>query len=68
MPTSALTSRWHRLDRDTTRSLQGRQLHRFIRDCVLPFSAHYRRVFKEQGITADDIRSIDDLRKIPFSA
>ena len=68
MSTSALTTRWDRLDRDTTRALQGQQLHRFLRDCVLPFSAHYRRVFSEQGITADDIRSIDDLRKIPFSA
>src|SRR6187401_2657120 len=67
MSNHALTSRWQTLDRETARALQGRQLHRFLRDCVLPFSAHYRRIFSEQGISADDIRSIEDLRKIPFS-
>src|SRR5204863_1366 len=56
------------LDRDTVRDHQGRQLHRFLRDCVLPFSAHYRCVFAEQGLTAHDIPSLDDLRKIPFTS
>jgi phenylacetate-CoA ligase len=68
MSISALTKRWQSLDRDTTRELQGRQLHRFLRDCVLPFSAHYRHVFAEHDLTANDIRSVDDLRKIPFSS
>lgn len=68
MSTSTLTHRWHSLDRETARALQGRQLHRFLRDCVLPFSTHYRRVFAEHGLTARDIRSVDDLRKIPFSS
>ncbi len=68
MPTNALSSQWDRLDRDAARALQGRQLHTFLRDCVLPFSAHYRRVFAEAGLSANDIRSVDDLRKIPFSS
>ena len=68
MSLSALTSHWQALDRTTACDLQGRQLHRFIRDCVLPFSAHYRRLFAEHGLTARDIRSVDDLRKIPFSS
>jgi phenylacetate-CoA ligase len=68
MSTSALTSRWQTLDRETARLLQGRQLHRFLRDCVLPFSAHYRNVFAEHGLTANNIRSVEDLRKIPFSS
>jgi phenylacetate-CoA ligase len=67
MSTSALTSRWQNIDRESARVLQGRQLHRFLRDCVLPFSAHYRRVFADHGLTAGVIRSIDDLRKIPFT-
>jgi phenylacetate-CoA ligase len=68
MSTTALTSRWHSLDRDTVHDLQGRQLRRFIRDCVLPFSAHYRCTFAEHGLQAADIRSLEDLRKIPFSS
>jgi phenylacetate-coenzyme A ligase PaaK-like adenylate-forming protein len=35
---------------------------------VLPFSAHYRRIFAEHGLTADAIRSLDDLRKLPFTS
>lgn len=68
MPTSALSKHWDRLAREPARALQGRQLHGFLRDAVLPFSAHYRRVFAEAGLTADDIRLVDDLRKIPFSS
>src|SRR5688500_422361 len=68
MSTTALTPRWQMLDRAATRRLQGRELHQYLRDCVLPFSAHYRRVFDENGLTANDIHSIDDLRKIPLSS
>lgn len=68
MSTSALTKKWDSLDRTTVRALQGRQLHRYLRDCVLPFSVHYQRVFAEKKLSADDIRSVEDLRKIPFSS
>ncbi len=68
MSISVLSHRWHNLDRATARALQGRKLHRFLRDCVLPFSAHYRRVFADHGLSASDIRTIEDLRKIPFSS
>ena len=68
MSTSTLTKNWQSLDRPTVCLLQGRQLHHFIRDSVLPFSAHYRRVFAEHGISADDVRTVDDLRRIPFSS
>jgi phenylacetate-CoA ligase len=68
MTTSTLTHRWQALERETARQMQGRQLHRFIRDCVLPFSAHYRSLFAAHGLTANDIRSVDDLRKLPFTS
>jgi phenylacetate-CoA ligase len=67
MQTSRLTSHWDRLDRDTTAGLQGRKLHRYLRDCVLPFSAHYRRVFREQGLTAAAFRTTADLARLPFT-
>ncbi len=68
MSTHALTSHWHCLDRERVRELQNQKLHRYLRDCVLPFSAHYKGVFREQGLQASDIRSIDDLQKIPFTS
>lgn len=68
MSLDSLTSRWHCLDRTTLLDLQGRKLHRYLRDCVLPFSKHYQRVFAEAGLRADDIRSVADLAKIPFTS
>ncbi len=59
---------WQQLDREKTQAAQGQRLHRYLRDCVLPFSVQYQRVFKEHGLTADDIRSVADLQKIPFTA
>ena len=59
--------RWDQLDRSTIRDLQGKRLRRFLRDYAVPFSKHYRKVFKDAGIAADDIRSLDDLKRIPFT-
>jgi len=42
-------------------------LRRYLSTVVLPFSAHYRRLFEENGIQPESIRSIDDLRQIPFT-
>src|SRR4051812_39825087 len=68
MSPHALSTHWDRLDRDTTRRLQGDKLPRFFRDCVLPFSSHYQTAFREQGLTADDFRSVDDLAKLAFTS
>jgi len=68
MSPTHLTTHWHSLDRAHVRAQQGQKLHRYLRDCVLPFSQHYQRVFAQAGLTADDIRSVDDLAKIPFTA
>ncbi|MBV9658949.1 MAG: AMP-binding protein [Verrucomicrobia bacterium] len=61
-----LLKRWNSLDRATLLAYQGRALHRYLRDCVLPFSKHYAAVFRERGLKADDFRSVDDLAKLPF--
>lgn len=68
MFTPALSTQWQSLERDRLRALQGRKLHRYLRDCVLPFSPHYREVFARAGLTAGDIRTVDDLAKIPFTS
>lgn len=43
-------------------------LRRFLGTRAVPFTAHYRRMFSESGIAAEDIRSTDDLVKIPFTS
>ena len=58
---------WHRLDRGAALASQGRKLHRYLRDCVLPFSPHYRRLFQRHGLDADDFHSVADLTKLPFT-
>ncbi len=68
MSTSSLTTHWHDLDRDTALELQGRKLHRYLRDCVLPFSRHYQDVFEKRDLSADDFHSVDDLKKLPFTS
>ena len=65
---SSLRQRWSGLDRDELRLLQGRQLRTFLRQCVVPFSAHYARVFAESGLKPEDIRSVDDLARLPFTS
>ena len=61
-------NQWQDLDRNTTVARQGRRLHRFLRDCVVPFSLHYRSLFKAHGLTPDDFRTVDDLKKLPFTS
>ncbi len=58
---------WDRTDYKTAREKQGAMLHRFLKTQVLPFSPYYRELFRKEGLTANDIHSVDDLRKIPFT-
>ncbi len=57
---------WDTLDRATAVAHQGRALHRYLRDCVFPFSKHYGAVVRELGLSANDFRSVADLAKLPF--
>lgn len=59
---------WANASRDEQLHRQGKQLARFLRDCVQPFSPHYRAMFREHGIDARDIRSVEDLQKLPFTS
>ncbi|HDS29779.1 MAG TPA: phenylacetate--CoA ligase family protein [Firmicutes bacterium] len=58
---------WDRIEWKEARERQGAILHRFLKEQVIPFSPYYRELLKKEGLTADDIRSISDLRKIPFT-
>ena len=48
--------RWDALDRASAVAHQGRALHRYLRDCVFPFSRHYGAVARERRLSAKDFR------------
>jgi phenylacetate-coenzyme A ligase PaaK-like adenylate-forming protein len=68
MRTTLLRTQWPRLPEKLVRQLQAEKFRRYLREVVLPFSAYYRRIFAERGLTADSIRTLDDLEKIPFTS
>jgi phenylacetate-CoA ligase len=53
------------MPREQLRELQLNRLRKTIR--IAEHSPYYSRVFREYGITAESIRTADDIRKIPFT-
>ena len=51
-----------------TRSQQIVKLRQYLKYQVIPFSKFYREAFAKNSLTAGDIQTWDDLRKIPFSS
>jgi phenylacetate-coenzyme A ligase PaaK-like adenylate-forming protein len=68
MNRSLLRNRWQQLTEPEIRRLQVEQLRHYLRTVVLPFSAYYRKVFGELDLTANSIRTLEDLRHIPFTS
>lgn len=60
-------SRVSRASRAELERLQEHSLRRFMREELYPFSAYYRRVFDTAGVRPTDIRTVDDLRRLPFT-
>jgi len=46
---------------------RGARLHRFVNEQLYPYSPFYRRLFDGHKIDPRSIRTIDDLRRIPFT-
>ncbi|MBQ9672216.1 MAG: phenylacetate--CoA ligase [Prevotella sp.] len=53
------------MSRDQLEALQLERLQKTVRHCMN--SEFYQARFKELGITPDDIRTLDDVRKLPFT-
>ncbi len=58
---------WEHASNDEQQHRQSQLLHKFLKQRVLPFAKHYRTLFDEAGLTADDIKTTDDLVKVPFT-
>ncbi|MEJ2715935.1 MAG: hypothetical protein P8182_02165 [Deltaproteobacteria bacterium] len=56
----------HRLTESSLNALQNRRLRAVIRNAY-DHVPYYRNLFKSVGLSSDDIRTVDDLRKIPVT-
>jgi phenylacetate-coenzyme A ligase PaaK-like adenylate-forming protein len=63
-----LRKQWQQLPEPVVRRLQAEQLRHFLRTVVLPFSPYYRKFFQEQGLNSDSFRTLEDLRRLPFTS
>lgn len=66
----ALFMNWDRVSHlrtDERRELQNRLLRKYVRH-QLPFSPYYRALFEKCKVGFDDIKTVDDLKRIPFSS
>src|SRR5271155_4649495 len=61
------SNQWRQLPETAIRHLQAERLRHYLRAVVLPFSAHYQKLFLENGLTAGSFRTLDDLTKLPFT-
>jgi phenylacetate-CoA ligase len=67
MSRNSLRNHWQQLSEPVVRRLQAEQLREYLRTVVLPFSAHYRKLFQEHGLDAESFRTLEDLQRLPFT-
>jgi phenylacetate-coenzyme A ligase PaaK-like adenylate-forming protein len=67
MSRNLLQQHWRQLSEPAVRQGQAEALRRYLRTVVLPFSAHYRKLFQELGLDAESFATLEDLRKLPFT-
>jgi len=48
-------NRWQRLPEAVIRRAQAEQLRSYLREVVLPFSQHYRELFRQHGLRFADV-------------
>jgi phenylacetate-CoA ligase len=67
MNSSRLQNRWPRLPETEVRRLQAEKFRRYLRTVVLPFSPHYRELFRQENLDAGRFRTLEDLQHLPFT-
>ncbi|MBO5538778.1 MAG: phenylacetate--CoA ligase [Prevotella sp.] len=66
MQTNYFNPELETMSRQQLEQLQLQRLKHTVEHCMN--NAFYRKRFKELGITPDDIRSLDDVKKLPFTS
>lgn len=60
--------RLQRMPRAEQRALQGHLLQQYVREQLYPFSPFYRALFDRAGVRPEQIRSVDDLQRLPLTS
>lgn len=61
------SGRWDRMSFDEQREYRNRKLSYFVRTELYPYCTYYRKVFDDNKVKPEDIRTVEDLRKLPFT-
>jgi len=56
------------LSKNEIRNIQNKKLQSFINNYAYPFSSHYRKLFDQSSIDPKSIKTVDDLKRIPFTS
>ncbi len=62
------TPDWNHSPPEVWRRWQLNRLRDYLSQRIIPFSAHYRRLFEEHGIDPRDIKSLDDWARVPLTS
>jgi len=60
--------KWDRLSVPEQRRVQNENLRHFLTEVIAPFSPYYKRVFGEHKIDPRRIKTVADLRRLPFTS
>lgn len=59
---------WDRLSRQEQCRLQNEKLHNFLNEVIAPFHPYYKKLFAEHKINPRQIKTVSDLRHLPFTS
>jgi phenylacetate-CoA ligase len=59
---------WDRMTAPEQRRIQDEKLRRYLTEVIAPFSPYYRKLFAEHKIDPRRIKTVDDLRQMPFTS
>lgn len=60
-------SAWDETTNVDRKAWQGRALGKYLREQIAPFSPYYSALFASKKIDPESIRSLDDLKRLPFT-
>ena len=61
-------ARWPAPPLSALHDWQLARLRRYLSETVLPFSKHYRELFAREGLRPEHLRTMADLRRLPFTS
>jgi len=59
---------WPPLRKEAVQAWQLAALRQYLRRTVIPFSPHYRELFRKHRVNPAQLHKLDDLRRIPFTS